>query len=57
MFKLDLTGTTPGRGIRADANTFATMAYIAAVNPLILADDSEATGCASTLESRENSER
>ena len=45
MFKP--TGTTPGHRFRAEANTFATMAYIVAVNPLILADDSEATGCAS----------
>ena len=38
MFKLDLTGTTPGREVRAGVTTFATMAYIVAVNPLILAD-------------------
>ena len=38
MFKLDLSGTTPAREIRAGLTTFATMAYIIAVNPLILAD-------------------
>ena len=38
MFKLDLAGTTPAREVRAGLTTFATMAYIVAVNPLILAD-------------------
>ena len=38
MIKLDLSGTTPSREVRAGLTTFATMAYIVAVNPLILAD-------------------
>ena len=38
MIKLNLSGTTPSREVRAGLTTFATMAYIVAVNPLILAD-------------------
>ena len=38
MIKLDLSGTTLGREVRAGLTTFAAMAYIVAVNPLILAD-------------------
>jgi AGZA family xanthine/uracil permease-like MFS transporter len=38
LFALDRHGTTPGREIQAGITTFAAMAYILAVNPLILAN-------------------
>lgn len=38
LFKLTQHGTTPGREIQAGLTTFTAMAYILAVNPLILKD-------------------
>lgn len=38
LFQLDRHGTTPGREIQAGLTTFTAMAYILAVNPLILKD-------------------
>ena len=38
LFKLDENHTTPGREVQAGLTTFAAMAYILAVNPLILKD-------------------
>lgn len=38
FFSLERHGTTPGREIQAGLTTFAAMAYVLAVNPVILAD-------------------
>jgi AGZA family xanthine/uracil permease-like MFS transporter len=38
LYQLDRSGTTIGRELQAGATTFAAMAYILAVNPLILAN-------------------
>jgi AGZA family xanthine/uracil permease-like MFS transporter len=38
LFQLDRHGTTPGREIQAGLTTFTAMAYILAVNPMILKD-------------------
>ena len=38
LYQLDRSGTTVGRELAAGATTFAAMAYILAVNPLILAN-------------------
>jgi AGZA family xanthine/uracil permease-like MFS transporter len=38
LFKLDAHGSTPGRELQAGITTFTAMAYILAVNPLILRD-------------------
>ncbi len=38
LYQLDRNGTTVGRELQAGATTFAAMAYILAVNPLILAN-------------------
>src|SRR5436190_10221217 len=38
LFKLEENGTTVGREVQAGLTTFAAMAYILAVNPLILAN-------------------